>query len=136
GEGFRVIGQACSPFRRAAVLVALFVAATLLLRPGLAQAQIGSDRYSSIVIEAGTGRVLEAVNPDELRYPASLTKIMTAYMLFEALHDGRVRLDQLVPISAHAASMSPTKLGLMPSSRITVEEALLGMVTKSANDAA
>lgn len=118
------------------MLVALLLAATLLLRPGVGQAQIGSDRYSSIVIDAGTGRVLEAVNPDDLRFPASLTKIMTAYMLFEALHDGRVKLDQPVPVSAHAASMSPTKLGLVPGSRITLEEALLGMVTKSANDAA
>lgn len=107
-----------------------------MLWPGKAQAQIGSDRYSSIVIEAASGRVLDAVNPDELRFPASLTKIMTAYMLFEALHDGRVKLDQPVPISAHVAATPPSKLGLVPGSQITVEEALLGMVTKSANDAA
>lgn len=114
----------------------VLLAALLLLRPGTAAAQIGSDRYSSIVIDAGTGRVLEAVSPDETRYPASLTKVMTIYMLFEALRDQRVKLDQLVPISDHAASMFPSKLGLVPSSRITVEEALLGLVTKSANDAA
>ncbi len=106
------------------------------LYSGPAAAQIGSERYSSIVIDAGTGRVLEAVNPDELRYPASLTKMMTAYMLFEALRDRRVSLDQLVPVSAHAASMSPSKLGLVPGMRLTVRQALLALVTKSANDAA
>ncbi len=73
---------------------------------------------------------------DEQRFPASLTKMMTLYMLFEALRDRRVRLNQFVPVSAHAASMAPTKLGLVPGGRITVEQAILGLVTKSANDAA
>ena len=132
----RVIGWARSGLPRAATPVLLALAATLLLQPPRALAQIGSDRYSSIVIDAGSGRVLEAVNPDEPRFPASLTKIMTAYMLFEALHDGRVKLEQPVPVSTHAASMSPSKLGLVPGAQLTVEEALLGMVTKSANDAA
>ena len=90
-----------------ALLVPLLLAAMLLLRPGSAAAQIGSERYSSIVVDAGTGKVLEAVSPDEPRYPASLTKMMTIYMLFEALRDQRVQLDELVPISEHAASMSP-----------------------------
>ena len=58
-----------------------------------AHAQIGSDRYSSIVIEASSGNVLSAVNPDELRYPASLTKMMTLYMVFEAVRDRRISLD-------------------------------------------
>lgn len=101
-----------------------------------ARAQIGSERYSSIVIEAASGNVLSAVNPDELRHPASLTKMMTLYMVFEALRDRRISLGQYVPVSPHAASMSPTKLGLMPGTRITVEQAILGVVTKSANDAA
>ena len=101
-----------------------------------AQAQVGSDRYASIVMDAGSGAILSAVNADEPRYPASLTKMMTLYMLFEALRDRRVTLDQMVPVSAWAASMSPTKLGLTPGSAITVEQAILGLVTKSANDAA
>jgi D-alanyl-D-alanine carboxypeptidase len=103
---------------------------------GPARAQIGSDRYSSIVMEAASGNVLIAANPDEPRHPASLTKMMTLYMVFEALRDRRLSLDQVVPVSAHAASMSPSKLGLVPSTRITVEQAILGLVTKSANDAA
>lgn len=101
-----------------------------------AAAQIGSDRYASIVVDATSGTIVYQVNPDELRFPASLTKMMTLYMLFEAMRDRRVTLNQYVPISANAASMSPTKLGLVPGSLITVEQAILGLVTKSANDAA
>ena len=101
-----------------------------------AAAQIGSDRYASIVIDAGTGEVLSAASADEIRYPASLTKMMTIYMLFEALRDRRVGLSQIVPVSSHAAAMMPSKLGLVPGTVITVEQALLGLVTKSANDAA
>ena len=101
-----------------------------------ARAQLGSDRYSSVVIDARTGEIVGAVAPDEPRYPASLTKVMTIYMLFEALRDRRVSLDQLVPVSPRAAAMSPSKLGLVPGTVLTVEQALLGLVTKSANDAA
>ena len=94
------------------------------------------DRYAAIVIDSASGRVLSAVNPDEPRYPASLTKMMTLFMLFEALRDRRVGLQTPVPVSAHAASMQPSKLGLVPGSRLTVEQAIYGLVTKSANDAA
>jgi D-alanyl-D-alanine carboxypeptidase len=107
-----------------------------LLCASPACAQIGSDRYSSIIVEAAGGKILEAINPDAPRHPASLAKLMTLYMTFEALRDRRVRLETPVPVSAHAASMEPTKLGLLPGSRLTVEQAILGLVTKSANDAA
>ena len=107
-----------------------------LLAPGTAQAQIGSYRYSSIVLDEASGKITEAVNADAQRYPASLTKLMTLYMVFEALRDHRISLRQMVPISAHTASMEPSKLGLVPGSRMTVEEGILAMVTKSANDAA
>ena len=122
--------------RGAAVALALIGAGWLGLRPGDAAAQIGSARYGSIVVDVGTGRVLSAVNPDQMRHPASLAKMMTLYMVFEALRDRRVTLDQLVPVSAHAASVEPSKLGLLPGSRLTVEQGILGLVTKSANDAA
>ena len=105
-------------------------------QPRPATAQIGSARYASLVMDAASGQVLSAANADEPRYPASLTKMMTIYMLFEALRDRRVTLDELVPVSQHAAAMSPSKLGLLPGTAITVEQALLGLVTKSANDAA
>ena len=101
-----------------------------------AHAQIGSARYSSIVVDAGTGDVLEEVNADQPRHPASLTKMMTLYLTFEALRDRRITLDQAVPVSSYAASMQPSKLGLMPGTRLTVEQSILGLVTKSANDAA
>ncbi len=107
-----------------------------VLWPGRADAQIGSDRYSSMVVEASSGKILETANPDASRHPASLAKLMTLYMTFEALRDRRITLDTPVPVSAHAASMEPTKLGLLPGSRLTVQQAILGLVTKSANDAA
>jgi D-alanyl-D-alanine carboxypeptidase len=122
--------------RRLLTLLCLTIPAILALPASNAWAQIGSDRYSSIVIDAATGNVLSAANPDELRFPASLTKMMTLYMLFEAVRDHRVSLDQYVPISENAASMSPTKLGLVPGNIITVEQCILGLVTRSANDAA
>lgn len=107
-----------------------------VLAPRPAAAQIGSDRYSSIVVDARTGAVLEQVDPDALRHPASLAKLMTLYLTFEALRDRRISLDEDVPVSENAASMEPTKLGLTPESRITVEQAIMGIVTRSANDAA
>ena len=126
--------RASPTFRRPVLLSLALVVLALFSRP--AAAQIGSDRYSSIVIQATDGSVLSAVNPDEPRYPASLTKMMTLYLTFEALRDRRVTLDQLVPVSQHAASMIPSKLGLLPATRITVEQSIEGLVTKSANDAA
>ncbi len=109
---------------------------TAILPARAAMAQVGSDRYASIVMDANSGAVLSQANADEFRFPASLTKMMTLYLLFEAVRDRRIALNEPVPISATAASMSPTKLGLLPGTYITVEQALLGLVTKSANDAA
>jgi D-alanyl-D-alanine carboxypeptidase len=121
---------------RVAGLVAFLALLVSVMACTPAMAQIGSDRYSSLVMDAATGRILSSVNADEQRHPASLTKMMTLYMTFEALRDRRITLDQLVPVSPHAASMEPTKLGLVPGTRITVQQAILGIVTKSANDAA
>jgi D-alanyl-D-alanine carboxypeptidase len=92
--------------------------------------------YAAIVVDANSGAVMHSSNPDALRHPASLTKIMTLYMLFEQLDAGKVRLDTSLDVSAHAAGQSPTKLGLRTGGTITVEEAIKGMVTRSANDAA
>jgi D-alanyl-D-alanine carboxypeptidase len=120
---------------RLSALAATVVALAVVL-PVQARAQIGSARYSSIVIDAATGDVLEAANPDAPRHPASLAKLMTLYLVFEALRDRRITTGQVVPISQSAASMQPSKLGLVPGTRLTAEEAILGLVTKSANDAA
>jgi D-alanyl-D-alanine carboxypeptidase len=90
----------------------------------------------SIVIDADTGRVLSEINADAITYPASLTKMMTLYLTFEDLNLGKLRLDQSLPVSAEAASKSPTKLHLIPGDAVQVQDLILGIVTKSANDAA
>ncbi len=92
--------------------------------------------YSDIVIEARTGRILRATNADSLRHPASLTKMMTLYITFQALEAGKLSLDQRLPVSAHAAAQSPSKLGLKRGQSIRAKDAIMGVVTKSANDAA
>ena len=92
--------------------------------------------YASIVVDANSGAVLQATNADSRRHPASLTKIMTLYLLFERLESGKLKLSTGMPVSAHAAAQAPTKLGLRPGQSISVEDAILGLVTKSANDAA
>ncbi|MHB0702482.1 serine hydrolase [Roseomonas mucosa] len=122
--------------RRGLRLLALAAVVTLWLPPGQARAQIGSERYASIVVDAGTGQVLTASSADEPRYPASLTKMMTLYMLFTVLESGNVSPSTRIPVSRHAASRPPSKLWLKPGSTITVRDAILALVTKSANDAA
>jgi D-alanyl-D-alanine carboxypeptidase len=92
--------------------------------------------YADIVIDAESGRILHASNPDQLRHPASLTKMMTLYLTFQALDAGRLTLTQSLPVSAHAAEQSPSKLGLRRGQSIRVIDAILGVVTESANDAA
>jgi D-alanyl-D-alanine carboxypeptidase len=92
--------------------------------------------FSSLVIDGNSGEVLQASNADAMRHPASLTKIMTLYLLFEELDAGRIRLDTPLKISAHAAEQAPSKLGLKPGQTIAVEDAIKAVVTKSANDVA
>ncbi len=95
-----------------------------------------SPPTASIVVDGNTGAVLEESNPDALRHPASLTKVMTLYLLFERLDAGKIKLNSQLSVSEHAASQSPTKLGLKPGQSISVEDAIKGIVTRSANDAA
>jgi D-alanyl-D-alanine carboxypeptidase len=95
-----------------------------------------SRENESIVIDAETGRVLSEMNADAITYPASLTKMMTLYLTFEALNSGRLGLDHYLPVSSEAASKSPTKLHLIPGDSVQVHDLILGIVTKSANDAA
>ena len=92
--------------------------------------------YESIVIDATTGQVLHQVNADTQAYPASLTKMMTLYMLFEALEKGKVRLDTPLKISTHATTPGPSKLYVTPNSTLTVEQAIYAIVVLSANDVA
>jgi D-alanyl-D-alanine carboxypeptidase len=101
-----------------------------------ARAESYSPPTSSIVVDGNTGAVLHASNADSLRHPASLTKIMTLYLLFERLEAGKIKLDTPLKISSHAAEQSPTKLGVKPGQTLAVEDAIKAVVTKSANDAA
>jgi D-alanyl-D-alanine carboxypeptidase len=101
-----------------------------------ARAEDYSPPSASIVVDGNTGQVLQASNPDALRHPASLTKIMTLYMLFERLDAGKIKLDTPLKVSDHAADQDPTKLDLKPGQTIPVEDAIKGVVTRSANDAA
>lgn len=93
-------------------------------------------KYAGIVIDAKTGKVLYGEAPDALRYPASLTKMMTIYLTFEALEAGKISKNTLVPVSKHAAGEPPSKLGVRPGSKLTVEQAIQALVTRSANDVA
>src|SRR3954471_10665604 len=95
-----------------------------------------SPAFSSIIVDGNSGATLSANNPDALRHPASLTKIMTLYLLFERLDAGKIKLDSEMEVSEHASEQSPTKLGLRPGQTIRVEDAIKGLVTRSANDAA
>jgi D-alanyl-D-alanine carboxypeptidase len=92
--------------------------------------------YADIVVDDNSGEVLHAMMADDPRHPASLTKIMTLYLLFEQLEAGKLKLDTPLPISTHAATQHPVKLGLKANQNINVEDAIKGLVTKSANDAA
>ena len=92
--------------------------------------------YAALVIDAKTGRTLHAQNENALRHPASVTKVMTLYLLFEQLERGRVSLSTPLRVSANAAGQAPSKLGLDPGETIDVEDAIKALVTKSANDVA
>jgi D-alanyl-D-alanine carboxypeptidase len=95
-----------------------------------------SPAFSSIIVDANSGATLSASNPDATRHPASLTKIMTLYLLFERLETGKMKLDSEMAVSERASEQAPTKLGLRPGQTIRVEDAIKGLVTRSANDAA
>jgi D-alanyl-D-alanine carboxypeptidase len=112
------------------------VTAALAITGAAAHAEEYSPPRASIVVDGNSGAVLQASNPDALRHPASLTKIMTLYLLFERLEAGKIKLDSQLKISEHASEQAPTKLGLKPGQTIAVEDAIKAIVTKSANDAA
>ena len=95
-----------------------------------------SPKFASIIVDGNSGSVLQSTSPDGLRHPASLTKIMTLYLLFERLESGKMKLDTEMPVSQHAADQDPTKLNLRAGQTIRVEDAIKGLVTRSANDAA
>ena len=120
------------PVRRVLILALVLTLPLALVTLGQARAA----RYASIIIDSATGEVLHAVNPDLRTYPASLTKMMTLYLVFEALKSKRLRLDLELTVSRLAARRAPSKLGLKRGRTILVRDVIAAMITKSANDAA
>jgi D-alanyl-D-alanine carboxypeptidase len=114
------------------LLVAGMVASTLIVGAGHAYALTSA----AIVVDAKTGKILYSRSPDAQCYPASLTKMMTLYLLFDALAGGKTTLNSRISMSAHAAAQAPSKLGLKPGESLTVRDAILAIVTRSANDVA
>jgi len=122
----------CSTFGKrtcAWLFCSIFLCLQLIARPALAV-------DASIIIDANTDTVISQENADRLLHPASMSKLMTLYLAFEALESGRISLQRTFPVSAHAESMSPTKLNLIAGQKISVEDLILSMVTLSANDSA
>ncbi len=109
----------------------LFVLQLTFISPFLSAA-----KYAAIVIDAHTGRILHKENESVVTHPASLTKIMTLYLLFDDLEAKKVKMTTRFKISAHAAAQAPSKLGLKPGSTILVKDAIMALITKSANDIA
>ncbi|MFB9950781.1 D-alanyl-D-alanine carboxypeptidase [Rhizobium puerariae] len=124
-------GGATVPGRFLGCLFSLVLAVSVFSTPAEA-----APKYAGIVVDAKTGKVLYGEDPDGLRYPASLTKMMTLYLTFEALEAGRISLDSPVPVSAHAASEPPSKLGVRAGGSVSVDQAIRALVTRSANDIA
>ena len=105
-------------------------------RPHVSRSGGYEPPYAAMVVDANSGRTMYAVNEDESRHPASVTKVMTLYLLFEQLERGTLSLNSELDVSARAASQAPSKLGLRPGDTIKVEDAIKAIVTKSANDVA
>lgn len=133
-DGFQ--WKACSFKRMPAFFVLLFLAVCLFMPLSSARAEGGNPRYASLVMDADTGQILYQRYADKSLHPASLVKMMTLLMAFEAIENGKLSLRDRVTVSRHAASMSPSKLDLPAGSSIRVEDAVYALVTKSANDVA
>lgn len=136
----RLCGVAFSRSRIAGIVVGLSLALVATAADARSKkkkrAPAYSPPYAAMVVDVNSGRVLHAANENARRHPASITKVMTLYLLFEQMERGRMRLDTPLSVSARAAAMPPTKVGLRPGSTISVENAIGSLITKSANDVA
>lgn len=117
-------------FRGSAIAASVSITAAVLAPVAHA------EKYAAIVVDADTGEVLHARNEDDPRYPASLTKVMTLYLLFDAIDAGEVSLKDKIKVSRNAAAQPPSNLRLKAGDTISVEDAIYALVTKSANDVA
>lgn len=126
---FRIRHGAALPLFPILLLVSLLLLTAISVQPSLAA-------EATFVIDARTGQTLQASHADSRRYPASLTKMMTLYLLFDAIDRGKVKPGTRMRVSRRAAQQPPTKLGLRFGQTITVRNAILALATKSANDVA
>lgn len=120
--------------RQLQAILSLLLAALLMALAIPSEAM--ASKYASMVIDANTGKTLQASSADEQRHPASLTKMMTLYMVFDEIGQGRLSLDSTIRMTKWGAMAPPSKLGLEEGEEITVRNAILALVTKSANDVA
>ncbi len=134
-QGWRSERNSAGALRQAGH-AALGLLVAMMLAVQVAAPAAANPRFAAVVVDAGSGKVVFARNADEARFPASLTKIMTLYLLFEDLKAGRVTLDTKFPVSAHAAGQPPSNIGLKRGQSIRAEDAIKVLVTKSANDVA
>ncbi|MBZ9700763.1 MULTISPECIES: D-alanyl-D-alanine carboxypeptidase [unclassified Mesorhizobium] len=125
-----IVSKSASPFKTVMIIAVAMTIVVASAAPSLAA------KSAAIVVDAKTGKVLYSSDANARRYPASLTKMMTLYLTFEALAKGKISRNSPVVFSAHAAAEPPTKLGVKPGGSVAVETAILSMVTKSANDSA
>jgi D-alanyl-D-alanine carboxypeptidase len=116
---------------RAAALSVVAGSTALVLSPAAY-----AEKYAALVMDADTGEILHERNADDLRYPASLTKVMTLYLLFDAINAGEIGLNDKMTVSRNASKQPPSNLKLKAGTKIKVEDAILALVTKSANDVA
>ncbi len=125
-------------YRKLLTFMMMFICTTLISNISHAKAKQEKyhDKYAALIMDADTGLILHQENANKRLHPASLTKLMTLLMVFDAIDHGALRLNDRVYISKHAASMIPSKLGLEPGSSIKVKDAIYALVTKSANDVA
>ncbi|MEO1224251.1 MAG: D-alanyl-D-alanine carboxypeptidase [Pseudomonadota bacterium] len=134
GKGGRAPQTALRHGLMALVLIGVLACLAIIGALQTANAQVGSNRYSAIVMDAVTGEVFFSRSADRRLYPASMTKIMTLYLTFQALERGELRLNQALPVSRHADNQPPSHLALSSGSTIEVEDAIYALVTRSAND--
>lgn len=122
-------------FRRLA-MAGLAFASVLVASATFDEASARAPRHAAFVLDANSGTVLHARDADEPRHPASLTKMMTLYLVFETIEAGRLKLSDRVTMSAHAATQAPSKLDLDTGASLSVADAIKALITKSANDVA
>jgi D-alanyl-D-alanine carboxypeptidase len=114
----------------------VFLTALAIGLSAVGETSAANAKYAAIVIDANTGKTLFSANAEQPRYPASLTKMMTLYLIFESLASGKIKKTSQVPFSQHAAARPPTKLGVKAGGSASVETIIYSLVTKSANDSA